>query len=105
LSKDLQKLGKYGKNNPELDIRMLGQNDSQGCAWLGAACHNTTCAPSVTWIILTVQGVISRLYRNTNAYSRYRKQPGYAYRMVKRRRQLIKEGYRFDSKTREWVKR
>ncbi len=37
LSKDLQKLGKYGKNNPELDIRMLGQNDSQGCAWLGAA--------------------------------------------------------------------
>lgn len=104
LSKDLQKLGKYGKNNPELDIRMLGQNDSKGCAWFLAACHNRTCATYLGTIIFVVQGIISRLNKNPNAYSGRSKQPGYAYRMLKRRRKLLKEGYKFDPKTREWVK-
>jgi hypothetical protein len=77
-------------------------HDSEGYAWLlKAAYHRTTCRTS---IIFVVQGMISRLNKNPNAYSGRSKQPGYAYRMVKRRRQLIKKGYRFDPKTKELVK-
>ena len=35
--KDLQKRGKYNKNNLELDIDIPKQNDSKSSAWLGAA--------------------------------------------------------------------
>jgi len=35
--KDLQKRGKYNKNNLELDIDIPKQNDSKSSAWFGAA--------------------------------------------------------------------
>ena len=55
----------------------------------------------VNSIIFTVQGTISRLNKNPNACSGRSKQPSYACNIVKRKRQLIKEGYKFDPKTRE----
>jgi len=85
--------------------RLAISHDSKGSAWFGAACHNTTWSPRTGSIIFIVQGIISKLKKKPNAYSGCSKQPGYAYEMVKRRRELLKEGYRFDSKTREWVKR
>jgi len=83
----------------------IGQNDSKGCAWLGAASHNRTYATYLTTIIFIVESIISRLNKNHNAYSGRSKQPGYRYQMLKRRRRLLKEGYKFDPNTREWVKR
>jgi len=78
----------------------------KGCTWFGAAAyHNTPWATCLTSIIFIVQFVIPRRNKNPNAYSGRSRTPGYAYRMVKRRRKLAKEGYEFDPKTREWVKR
>jgi len=70
-----------------------------------AACHNRTYATCLATVIFVVQAKIPRLNKNPNAYSRVSKQPGYAYQMLKRRRKLLKEGYRFDPKTREWLKK
>lgn len=103
--KDLQKLSKYDKNNLELDIHIPGQNDSHGCACYLAAYHHTTYTNHIGTVIFIVQSMISRLNKNPNACSGRSKQPGYRYGMVKRRRQLLRKGYRFDRKTREWVKR
>ncbi|MBA7504799.1 hypothetical protein ES706_03454 [subsurface metagenome] len=79
-------------------------HDSKGCAWFLAACHRTPCRTRLGTIVFVVHGLISRLNKNPNACSGRSKQPGYAYRMLKRRRKLFKEGYKFDPKTREWVK-
>ena len=80
------------------------QHDSKGVAWFLAACHNTTYATYLGTIIFVVQGIVSRLNKNPNACSGRSKHPGYAYHMVKRRRKLVKEGYKFNRKTGEWVK-
>jgi len=72
---------------------------------ISAACHNRTYATYLTIIVFIVEGIISRLNKNPNAYSGRSKKRGYACEMVKRRRQLIKEGYKFNSKTREWIKK
>jgi len=69
------------------------------------AYHNTACRTHLGWVIFIVQGIISRLNKNPKAYSGCSKQFGYRYNMLKRRRRLLKKGYRFDPKTREWVKR
>jgi hypothetical protein len=77
-----------------------------GGAWLlAAACHRIPCRATPGTVIFIVQGIISRLNKNLNAYSGITRQPDYRYNMVKRRRKLVEEGYRFDSKTREWIKR
>ena len=69
-------------------------HDSEGYAWLlKAAYDNTTYRVSM---IFVVQGIIPRLNKNPNAYSGRSKQPCYAYQMLKRRRKLVKEGYKFD---------
>ena len=81
------------------------QHDSRSSACYSAAYHRTTCRTWLSSIIFIVQGTIPRLNKNPNVYSGRSKQPGYAYGMVKRRRQLLKKGYKFDPKTREWVKR
>lgn len=67
-----------------------------------AAYQNTTYRAS---IIFVVQARIIEFNKSPNAYSGITRQPGYRYQMVKRRRNLLKEGYKFDPKTREWVKR
>jgi len=103
--KDLQKRGKYNKNNLELDIDIPKQNDSKSSAWFGAAYHRITCRTWLGTITFVVQARIPRINKNPNAYTRCTRQLGYRYGMVKRRRKLLKKGYRFDRKTREWVKR
>jgi len=72
---------------------------------LGAAYRRTPCRAYIGSIVFIVEGIISRLNKTPKAYSGYSKQPGYRYGMVKRRRQLVKGGYRFNPRTREWVKR
>jgi len=79
-------------------------HDSEGAAWFLAACHNRTYTTSLTTVIFIVEGIISRLNKNPNAYSGCSKQPSYRYNMLKRRRKLLKEGYKFDPKTKEWIK-
>jgi len=80
-----------------------------GAAWLLAhsplACHNTPCIPYIGSIIVIVEGIISRLNKNPNAYLGCSKEPGYAYRMLKRRRKLFKESYKFDPKMKEGIKK
>jgi len=70
-----------------------------------AAYHHTTYTNHPGTVIFVVQGIIPRLNKNPNACSGRSKHPVYRYNMVKRRRKLRKKGYRFDPKTREWVKR
>lgn len=55
-------------------------------------------------ILLTVQGTIEFLNKNTNYEKGNYKKPGYRYKMVKHRRRLLKKGYRFDRQTRRWFK-
>jgi len=105
LSKDLKKLQKYSKNNSKLYMPILGHNDSRNSACYMAAYHRTTYTNHPGTVIFVVQGVISRLNKNPSVYSGVSKHPGYRYNMLKRRRKLLKEGYRFDPETREWVKR
>ena len=80
------------------------EHDYKGTAWLLAACHNTTYTNHPGSIIFIVHGIIPRLNKNPNPRSGRSKQPGYAYQMVKRRRKLLKEGYTFDPKTKEWIR-
>jgi len=70
---------------------------------LPAACHKTLCRANLGTVIFIVQGTISGLNKNPNAYSGRSKQPGYAYQMVKRRRKQFKKGYKFNPKTRGWI--